>query len=67
MVYKYCVSGPGCDESLITEIADGHSKRKAHGGVYYFKCREGGVLVGSSVVVCDGKQWNDTAPVCLSK
>ena len=51
----------------MEEIAHGQSKRKAHGGVYFFKCREGGVLHGSSVVVCDGRKWNDTAPTCISK
>ena len=66
-LYNSCVLGAGCDETLMTDLPDGQSKRRAHGGVYYFRCREGSVLVGSSVVVCDGKLWNDTAPVCFSK
>ena len=61
------ISGAGCDESLMSEIASGQSKRKAHGGVYFYKCNEGSVMQGSSVVVCNGRDWNDTAPICLSK
>jgi len=59
-------SRAGCDESLMSEIASGQSKRKAHGGVYFYKCEEGGVMQGSRVVVCNGRNWNDTAPICLN-
>ena len=59
--------GAGCDESLVSKIVNGQAKRKSHGGVYYFKCKEGSVMKGSHVVVCDGKNWNDTTPTCLSR
>ena len=31
-----------------------------------FSCHPGSVMVGSSVVVCDGVGWNTTKPACLA-
>ena len=51
----------------MAEIPHGQARRKGHGGVYFFQCDDGGVMVGSSMVVCDGIKWNGTAPTCHSK
>lgn len=59
-------SKPGCDENLVKDIRYGQSKRKAHGGVYKFRCDEGTVLKGSDVLICDGRKWNGSVPSCLS-
>ena len=51
----------------MSSLVRGEYRRKAHGGVYYYQCKEGSILVGSSTLVCDGNKWNDTAPTCVSK
>ena len=42
----------------MSSLVGGEYRRKAHGGVYYYQCEEGSILVGSSTLVCDGKKWN---------
>ena len=60
------VTEPGCEESEVSDIPHGRVRRRGDGGVYFFQCDEGGEMVGSSMVLCDGTKWNDTAPTCLS-
>ena len=60
-------SGRGCDESQVHQIAYGTAKRLMKGAVYQFQCDESAVMVGSPMVYCDGRKWNDTVPTCLSK
>jgi len=59
---------PGCDarELLGDGIEYGSSKAMFGGAVYRFSCHPGSVMVGSSVVVCDGVGWNTTKPACLA-
>jgi len=56
---------PGCDESLVSRLPYGQAKRRAKGAVYVFRCNEGSTMEGSSTVVCDGHNWNSSAPICL--
>ena len=35
-------------------------------GVLRFHCARGAKLLGSAVLVCDGRRYNDSAPLCLS-
>lgn len=67
MVTFWLFAGRGCDESKVHQIAYGTSKKLMKGAVYQFRCDEAAVLVGSSVVFCDGRKWNDSAPTCLCK
>jgi len=68
-VTVWCCNGtvtePGCEESEVAEIPHGKTRRKGHGGLYFFQCDDGGVMVGSSMVVCDGNNWDGIAPTCL--
>ena len=32
-----------------------------------YHCVEGGILVGADTLYCDGHQWSDTPPRCVSK
>ena len=58
---------PGCNESLVDQITNGWADKKAGGAIFSFHCDEGSVLQGSHLIFCDGKKWNDSAPVCLSE
>ena len=71
--FKWCsffccnfLTGRGCDETQMHQIAYGLAKKQEKGAVYQFECDEGAVLAGSPTVFCDGYKWNDTAPTCLS-
>ena len=69
MVLIFCcnfLTGRGCDETQMHQIAYGLAKKQEKGAVYQFECDEGAVLAGSPTVFCDGYKWNDTAPTCLS-
>ena len=35
-------------------------------GVLRFHCARGAKLLGSAVLVCDGRRYNDSAPLCLT-
>lgn len=55
--------------SLDGELDGVHMKavRLMNGAVHSFKCLGGTAMKGSPVVYCDGYNWNDTIPTCLSK
>jgi len=59
---------PGCDarELLGDGVEYGTSQAMYGGAVYRFSCHPDSVMVGSSVVVCDGEVWNTTKPACLA-
>ena len=62
----------GCDEkqlSLDGELDGGHmeTRRQMKGAVHTFRCLGGTAMKGSPVVYCDGSNWNDSIPTCLSK
>jgi len=59
---------PGCDarQLLGDGVEYGASQAMYGGAVYRFSCQPDSVMVGSSVVVCDGEVWNTTKPACLA-
>ncbi|XP_026492920.2 uncharacterized protein LOC113398401 isoform X1 [Vanessa tameamea] len=53
---------PGCE---VPNIDNGlHMSNFDDAWVIYF-CLPGHKLVGSSVIYCDGRRWNSTAPTCV--
>ncbi len=61
------VAGRGCDEAEMATLSYGDSKRLLDGAVFKFRCHVGAQIVGPGTVFCDGNNWNDSKPQCLSK
>ena len=61
------ITDPGCSESTMKKLQNGESKRMMRGAVYKFRCDPGSVMDGPPTVYCNGNDWNDTKPECLSK
>ncbi|XP_038219249.1 MAM and LDL-receptor class A domain-containing protein 1-like [Zerene cesonia] len=53
---------PGC---FIPSVANGISLPSNGGAWVMYFCLPGFKLVGSSVIICDGVQWNASAPTCV--
>ena len=51
----------------MQQIAYGSSQQLLKGAAYKFQCDEGATLSGTTTVYCDGKKWNASAPMCISK
>ena len=66
-VLQYMSVGPGCDEGLVSQITNVQAVKKAGGAIFTFHCEGSGVLQGSRLLFCDGAEWNDTAPLCISE
>ena len=61
-----CVEA-GCAEPLLEPSGALQAERQEEGAVYRFSCspESGSRLVGSRTVVCDGRRYNDSTPVCV--
>ena len=53
----------GCDE--IRSPDDGFFTYEVNGALVRFFCSDDRILVGDSVLGCDGQFWNGTTPTCV--
>jgi len=54
---------PGCPIDQVSELRYGQVK-SIDDAVYRYTCDDESKLVGSTLIWCDGFQWNDTIPQC---
>ncbi|XP_011298599.1 uncharacterized protein [Fopius arisanus] len=71
--YSYCIQGkwdtalPICVNAGCPKLpSPNHAfvANKYNGAILIYFCEPGYILVGSSEIYCNGKQWNGTAPFC---
>jgi len=56
----------GCNEVAMVDFSKsgGKALRDLDGALYRFSCSPESPLIGSSVLFCDGQNWNSSTPYC---